>query len=95
MRVATEPAVRANVAALAAPHEAGGADGVTGAGEGALALAANVAARVACTCAEEPQAPSARMTSNAAADARGAAVDDLTGTGRSVRAAANGPLTCR
>jgi hypothetical protein len=37
MRIATEPAVRANVAALAAPHGGCGADRVTGAAESALA----------------------------------------------------------
>jgi hypothetical protein len=37
MRIATEPAVRASVAALATPHGAGGADRVTDAAESALA----------------------------------------------------------
>jgi hypothetical protein len=37
MRIAAEPAARAKVAALAAPHGAGGADLVTAAAESALA----------------------------------------------------------
>jgi hypothetical protein len=37
MRIAAEPAARARVAALAAPHGAGGADGDAAAAESALA----------------------------------------------------------